>query len=58
MGRREEDELLGGCLLASIYVQSAVAYKRDTDSALREPTVSWEEMGIDLAIVQMFNYKL
>lgn len=35
-----------------------MAYKRDMDPALREPTVSWEEMGVNLTIAQMYNYKL
>lgn len=41
-----------------LYVQRTVTYKRDMDPALREPTVSWEEMGVNLTIAQMYNYKL
>lgn len=41
-----------------LYVQRTVTYKRDMDPALREPTVSWEETGVNLTIAQMYNYKL
>ena len=58
VGRREEEELLELLSLAGIYVQSPMVCKRDVDPALREPTVPWEEMSINLAIAQMYNYKL
>lgn len=31
---------------------------KDMDPSLKEPTVSWEDTGISLVTVQMFNYSL
>lgn len=52
-GEKDRETVIGG-LLASVHVP----YKRHLDLALREPPVSLEEISINLAIVQMCNYKL